>query len=184
MALRNTTRAWGALSKSLHWLIVVLILGQWALMQRAESLPLGTAKLQAINWHKSLGMTILALAVLRLVWRLLNPVPSLANVTRPWERALATTSHVLLYALLFAMPLTGWLMSSARNYPVSWFGQFQFPDLVEPSQALYRWFDDLHHTLFTVLVCVALLHAAGALKHHFIDRNEVLKRMLPFGGVR
>jgi cytochrome b561 len=184
MALRNTTRAWGALSKSLHWLIVVLILGQWALMQRAESLPLGVAKLQAINWHKSFGMTILALAVVRLVWRLANPVPSLAGVTRTWERVLAAASHVLLYGLLFALPLSGWLMSSARNYPVSWFGQFQFPDLVAPSQELYRQLNDLHHLLFSVLVSVALLHVAGALKHHFIDRNEVLKRMLPFGGVR
>lgn len=184
MALRNTTRAWGALSKSLHWIVVLMILAQWALMQRAESLPLGAAKLQAINWHKSLGMTILALAVVRLVWRLANPVPSLAGVTRHWERVLATASHVLLYGLLFALPLSGWLMSSARNYPVSWFGQFQWPDLVAPSQELYRQMNELHHVLFTVLASVALLHVAGALKHHFIDRNEVLKRMLPFGGVR
>lgn len=184
MALRNSSRAWGAVSKSLHWVVVLLILGQWALMQRAESLPLGAAKLQAINWHKSLGMTILALAIIRLVWRLLNPVPSLAGLTRPWERRLAWVSHLLLYASIFALPLSGWLMSSARNYPVSWFGRWQFPDLVAPSQALYQQMNAVHHWLFAFLVCVALLHAAGALKHHFIDRNEVLRRMLPFGGVR
>jgi cytochrome b561 len=183
MSLRNTTRAWGALSKFLHWLIVLLIIGQWTIAQYAENLPLA-AKGPPLNLHKSLGMTILALAIIRLVWRLANPVPSLAGLTRTWERALATISHVLLYALLFAMPITGWLMSSARNFPVSWFGRFQFPDLVAPSQPLYRQMHELHETLFAVLASVALLHVAGALKHHFIDRNEVLRRMLPFGGVK
>jgi cytochrome b561 len=184
MTLRNTTHAWGSISKALHWLIVLLIINQWFLMQRAESLPLGAAKLQAINWHKSFGMTILALAIIRLVWRLANPVPSLAGLTKTWERVLATLSHVALYGLLFALPLTGWLMSSARNFPVSWFGQLRLPDLVAPSQPLYRQMNDLHHMLFSALVVVALLHIAGALKHHFYDRNEVLRRMLPFGGVR
>ena len=87
-------------------------------------------------------------------------------------------------ALIFAMPLTGWLMSSAKNFPVSWFSLFQLPDLVAPSEQLFRQMRSLHHMLFAVLVVVALLHIAGALKHHFIDRNDVLKRMLPFGGVK
>jgi cytochrome b561 len=183
MTLRNTTRAWGAVSKSLHWLIVLLIINQWAIAQYAEGLSLA-AKGPVLNLHKSFGMTILALAIIRLVWRLSNPVPSLEGLTRSWERVLATISHVLLYGLLFAMPISGWLMSSARNFPVSWFGRFQFPDLVAPSQALYRQMNDLHETLFAALVVVAMLHVAGALKHHVIDRNEVLRRMLPFGGVK
>ena len=82
------------------------------------------------------------------------------------------------------MPLTGWMMSSARNFPVSWFKLFQFPDLVAPAEKTFHLMHDLHHLLFSVLVTVALLHIAGALKHHFIDRNDVLKRMLPFGGVK
>jgi cytochrome b561 len=183
MNLRNTTRAWGVVSKTLHWLVVALIINQWWLMQRADSLPLGAAKLQAIGLHKSLGMTILVLAILRLVWRLANPVPSLEGQTKSWERRLAWLSHVLLYALLFALPLSGWLMSSARNFPVSWFNQFQFPDLVAADPELYRTMQDLHHLLFSALVVMALLHVAGALKHHFIDRNEVLRRMLPFGRI-
>jgi cytochrome b561/polyisoprenoid-binding protein YceI len=182
MGLRNTTNAWGTVSKFLHWLIVLLVLGQWLLMQRAESLPLGAAKLQAINAHKSLGMSILALTFLRLVWRWLNPVPSLAGLARPWERALARASHVALYGLLLALPLTGWLMSSARNYPVSWFGLFQFPDAVAPDATLYRRMNELHHALFATLTMVAALHVLGALKHHFLDRNTTLRRMLPFGG--
>jgi cytochrome b561 len=184
MTFRNTTRAWGALSKALHWLIVLLIISQWVIMQRAEALPLGNAKLQAIGFHKSFGMTILALAIIRLVWRWMNPVPSLAGVTKAWERVLATLSHVLLDGLIFALPISGWLMSSARGFPVAWFNQFTFPDLVAKDEGLYRQMQDLHHLLFAALVVVALLHIAGALKHHFIDKNDVLKRMLPFGGVK
>jgi cytochrome b561 len=184
MTFRNTSRTWGALSKALHWLIVLLIITQWVIMQRVEALPLGNAKLQAIGFHKSFGMTILALAIIRLVWRWMNPVPSLADMTKSWERVLATLSHVCLYALILALPLTGWLMSSARGFPVAWFNQFTFPDLVARDEGLYRQMQDLHHLLFGALVVVALLHIAGALKHHFIDRNDVLKRMLPFGGAK
>jgi cytochrome b561 len=183
MTFRNTTRAWGSLSKALHWLIVLLIINQWWIAERAEDLK-GLAKLEALAWHKSFGMTILMLAVLRLAWRLTNTTPELTTETKPWERVLAKVSHFLLYALIFAMPLTGWMMSSARNFPVSWFKLFQFPDFVAPADTTFRLMQDAHHLLFSVLVCVALLHVAGALKHHFLDKNDVLKRMLPFGGVK
>ncbi len=183
MAFRNTTRSWGSLSKALHWLIVLLIINQWWIAERAESLK-GLAKLEALAWHKSFGMTILMLALLRLAWRLGNPTPDLAAETKSWERTLAKISHVLLYALIFAIPLTGWLMSSAKNYPVSWFKVFQFPDLVAPAEQTFQWMRDAHGALFALLLWVALLHIAGALKHHFIDKNDVLKRMLPFGGVK
>ena len=183
MTFRNTNRTWGSLTKAMHWIIVLLIINQWVIAERAEELK-GLAKLQALSWHKSFGMTILMLAIIRLVWRWMNPVPDLSNETRPWERMLAKVSHVLLYALLFAIPLTGWMMSSARNFPVSWFKLFQFPDLVAPADQTFRLMQDVHPLLFSALVIVALLHVAGALKHHFIDRNDVLKRMLPFGRVR
>jgi cytochrome b561 len=184
MTFRNTTRSWGALSKALHWIIVILIINQWVIGARADALPNGLAKLQTLAWHKSFGITILMLAVVRLAWRLMNPTPDLSSETKSWERVLAKLSHFLLYVLIFAMPLTGWMMSSARNFSVSWFRLFQLPDLVAPSEQTFRLMHDLHHTLFAVLLGVALLHVAGALKHHFIDKNDVLKRMLPFGGVK
>jgi cytochrome b561 len=184
MSIRNSKRTWGSVSRAFHWIIVLLIINQWVIAERADSLPLGLAKLQALAWHKSFGITILALAVIRLAWRWTNPVPDLAAETRPWERALAKISHLLLYALIFALPLTGWLMSSAKNFPVSWFGLLQLPDLVAPGEQTFHRMHDLHHLLFNVLVVVAALHVAGALKHHFIDRNDVLKRMLPFGRVK
>ena len=179
MAFRNTKHAWGSLTKALHWIIVLLIINQWVIAERADALK-GLEKLQALAWHKSFGMTILMLAVIRLVWRWLNPVPDLTAETRPWERVLAKISHVLLYALIFAMPITGWLMSSAKTYSVSWFNLFAFPNLVGKNEHIYELTHGLHEILFNVLVAVAVLHALGALKHHFIDRNDVLKRMLPF----
>jgi cytochrome b561 len=183
MPFRNTTRAWGSLSKALHWIIVLLIINQWVIAQRADELT-GFAKFKALAWHKSFGMTILMLAVIRLVWRLVNPVPDLSSETRPWERQLARVSHFLLYLLIFAMPVSGWLMSSAKAYGVSWFNLFAFPDLVGKNEQLYDTMHSLHGWLFATLVLVAALHIAGALKHQFIDRNDVLRRMLPFGGVK
>jgi len=184
MSFRNTTRTWGSLSKALHWIIVLLIINQWIIAERADALPNGLAKLQVLAWHKSFGITILMLAAIRLVWRLVNPTPDLTAETKPWERVLARLSHLLLYALIFAMPLTGWMMSSARNFPVSWFKLFQLPDLVAPGEQTFHQMLDLHHLLFKVLVGVALLHIAGALKHHFYDKNDVLKRMLPFSDIK
>ena len=179
MTFRNTTRSWGSLSKALHWIIVVLIINQWIIAERAAQLPpKSLAVLKALWWHKSFGITILVLAVIRLAWRWMNPVPDLTAETRPWERVLAKISHVLLYALIFAMPLSGWAMSSAHNYSVSWFKLFQFPDLVAPAEETFHQMHDLHHLLFDVQ------RGDGALKHHFIDKNDVLKRMLPFGRTR
>jgi cytochrome b561 len=184
MKFRNTIRAWGAVSKTLHWLIVLMIIAQWVIAERADDLPNGLAKLQTLALHKSIGMTVFMLAIIRLVWRWANPVPSLDGQAKGWERIAANLSHLALYALIFAMPISGWLMSSAHAYSVSWFHLFQWPDLVQPDHELSESLESLHKLLFKILVGVAVLHALGALKHHFADRNEVLKRMLPFGGVK
>jgi cytochrome b561 len=184
MTFRNTTRSWGSLTKTLHWIIVILIIVQFFIAIRAHGLPRGPALIEAWGWHKSIGMTVFLLAVIRLVWRWLNPVPDLTAEIKPWENTLAKISHVLLYMLIFAVPLTGLLMSQAKNFPVSWFHLFQWPDFVAPDPAVSETFESAHKILVKVLVGVALLHAAGALKHHFIDKNNVLKRMLPFGGVK
>lgn len=181
MQLRNTNTAWGAVSQTLHWLIVALIVLQYVLAETAEELPLGMAKLAALARHKSVGMTILGLAVLRLLWRLGNRSPALPLAMRPWERILARGSHAGLYLCIFALPLTGWLMSSAKNYPVSWFGWFQFPDLVAPDPGLFEAMRSAHGIIFNCLAGLAILHVLGAAKHHFLNRDDVLTRMLPFG---
>ena len=180
MALRNTTRRWGAIAQTFHWLIVALLIVQVTLAEMADELPLGVRKLSLLARHKSFGITILALVILRLAWRSVNVHPPLPDNLKPYERRAARFTHAALYVLLVALPLTGWTMSSARGFPVSWFGFFTLPDLVPKNRALYDWLLFTHHTLAWLLFVVVALHVAGALKHHFVHKDDVLKRMLPF----
>lgn len=179
MPLRNTTTRWGAGAQLLHWLIVILIITQYVIAEIADGLPLGPDKVATLARHKSVGITILALAIVRVAWRFANPTPQLPAASRPWERKTAHATQGLLYLLLFAMPLSGWMMSSARNFPVSWFGLVQLPDLVRPSKPLYDTLHETHEILFGVLIAATVLHVLAALKHHFISKNDVLRRMLP-----
>jgi cytochrome b561 len=180
MAIRNTTVRWGAVSQFLHWLIVALLILQATLGSIAADLPLGMKKLAMLARHKSVGITILGLAVLRLLWRWANPTPPLPDTLKPYERVLANVTHAALYILLFALPLTGWTMSSARGFPVSWFGFIQLPDLVPKNKILYDALLETHETLVWVLYGVVALHVLAALKHHFMLKDDVLRRMLPF----
>jgi len=180
MALRNTTRRWGVIAQTFHWVIVALVVVQVTLAEMADDLPLGVRKLTLLARHKSVGITILALVILRLLWRWLNEQPPLPEKLKRYERLLAHLVHVALYVLLFAVPLSGWMFSSARGFPVSWFGFFQLPDLMPKSRPLYEALLTTHHVLAWTLVVVAGLHGAAALKHHFVHRDDVLKRMLPF----
>jgi cytochrome b561 len=180
MTIRNTATRWGHVSQFLHWLIVVLIITQVILANLAEDLPIGVKKLAMYARHKSVGITILGLAVIRLLWRWANPTPLLPGTLKPYERVLATLTHAGLYVVLFAMPLTGWMMTSARGFPVSWFGFFQLPDFVPKDKALYDAMKETHDTLALVLYAIVFLHVAAALKHHFMLKDDVLRRMLPF----
>jgi cytochrome b561 len=184
MALRNTRERWGSLAMAFHWAIVILVITQFVLANVAESLPLGVAKLATLARHKSVGITILALALLRLGWRASNRGhnPPLPADLKPHERFLAHLTHEGLYLLLFALPLTGWAMSSAKNYPVSWFGIVPLPDLVPTDEGLFAFLQATHGVLAFALAGLATLHILAALLHHFIRKDDVLRRMLP--GVR
>ncbi|HEV7632809.1 MAG TPA: cytochrome b [Steroidobacteraceae bacterium] len=181
-ALRNTAERWGAVAKTFHWVIVLLLILQFFLANKAQNLPLGMAQLATYARHKSVGITILGLALLRLLWRLSNrSSPPLPADLKPYERMLAHFTHFGLYLLLFAMPLTGWAMSSAKNYPVSWFSiGGSLPNLVQPDERLFEILRTTHGLLAKALVAVALLHVAGALQHHFVRKDNVLRRMWPF----
>lgn len=179
-----TNDRYDAFARLLHWLIAALIVVQVVLAESADDLPNGLEKLAILARHKSFGITILGLAAVRLCWRLVRAPPPLPAGMRPLQRLAAQVSHRAMYLLLFAVPVSGWLMSSSANYPVSWFGFVQLPDLVAPSEALHEALEDTHEVLAKSLVVIALLHLAAALKHQFIDKDGLLWRMLPRFGAR
>jgi cytochrome b561 len=169
-----------AVAQSLHWIIAALIVTQFILGWTAVDLPLGVHKLAMLARHKSVGMTVLMLAALRLLWRWRNPAPVLPPGMTRIERTIAHATHVAFYVLLFVMPITGWMMSSAKKYSVSWFGFFTWPNLIGKSEAAFNFLKPTHDILSDVLFAIAVLHILAALKHHFWDRDDVLLRMLPF----
>jgi len=183
MPLTNSAERYGFVPQLLHWLVVVLLALQFLLAELAEDLPDGLEKLATLSRHKSVGITILAIAALRVAWRLIDRPPPLPAMPG-WQRVAAHLTHWGLYALLFAMPLTGWTMSSAANYPVSWFGLLQLPDLVGPSHDLHEALEEVHEALAGTLLVVVAVHVLAALKHQFVDRDGLLSRMLPWGGSR
>lgn len=179
MPARNTPARYGSIAQTLHWAIVGLLIAQFTLAYVAKNLPLGPDKVGTLARHKSVGITILAIAILRLAWRFFDRPPPLPPMPG-WQAIAARVSHASLYGLLFAMPLIGWMMSSASNYPVSWFGVVQLPDLVSPDADLKQLLRETHVLLSKVLIALASLHVLAALKHQFLDHDGLLFRMLPW----
>jgi cytochrome b561 len=176
---QHVDRRYTRMAQALHWLIALLIVLQYVLAKMAAHLPLGVRKLSLLAEHKSVGMTVLALAIIRLGWRLAHAPPPLPAQMRRVERWLAMASHLSFYVILFAMPLSGWLMSSAKNYSVSWFGIFTWPNLIGPNDAAFNSLKALHQLLGNLLIALASMHIVAALKHHFWNKDDVLVRMLP-----
>jgi cytochrome b561 len=164
---------------ALHWLVAVIIIGNLAFGLYMVGLPLSPSKLRLISYHKWAGITVLLLSAGRLLWRLWNPAPPLPDSMKPWEKKAAHASHVLLYLLFFASPISGWLFSSAEGFKVVYFGVLPLPDLLAKNKDVADVLKVVHHWINYVLAAVVVVHAAAALKHHFIDRDDVLRRMLP-----
>ena len=162
--------------------MAALIFAQLVLGALAAAWRLSPLKLELFVWHKSLGMLILALVLLRLSWRAGHPAPPLPADTAPWERMAARATHALLYALMIALPLTGWVISSAANVPFSVFWLLPLPAIVEPSKETEHLAADAHLVMVVALALLVGLHVAAALRHHFVKRNTVLARMLPGTG--
>lgn len=182
--LRNRER-WGPVSQALHWTIALLVLVMAGIGLSLDELPRSPKWFWVYDLHKSIGLLVLALVVVRLAWRLYAgappPVPGLPRI----QRIAAGATHWLLYALIVAMPLSGWLYDSASGLrPLRWFGQFAVPKLVAPDEALAGELHDIHETLFTILVAVVLLHVAAAVWHHVFRGDATLARMLPRGWIR
>ncbi|MBS0557842.1 MAG: cytochrome b [Proteobacteria bacterium] len=182
--LKSGTNHWGSLAKFFHWTIVVLILVQGTIGLVMVELPKRPNVIAVFSFHKSLGLTILALAILRLVWRAFDPHPRDPPTMPRWQALGARAGHALLYLLIFLVPLSGWWFDSVASLrPLYWWGLVRMPALGGPDAAIPNLKDiaaERHELLFWVLVIVAAGHAAMALIHHFHNRDGVLKRMLPF----
>jgi len=164
---------------ALHWIVAILILANLALGLFTVDLPLSPRKLQFFSYHKWIGVTVFMLAAARLLWRLAHPAPALPATMRPWERRAAHWTHVLLYVLFFSAPLTGWLFSSAAGIQTVYLGVLPIPDLLPRDKSLADALKLAHKSINFTMAGVIAIHAAAALKHHFIDKDDVLRRMLP-----
>jgi cytochrome b561 len=184
MPLKNNSLVYGSITKLLHWLMAVLIIGLIIIGLIMADMDTSPDKLKLIGNHKAIGIIVLFLAALRLVWKLRNQSPLMPNSLKQWQKKAATGAHLLLYFFMFAMPLSGWAMSSAAGYPVSVFGLFTMPDLIGPSQDLRGFFKEAHALMAWGLMATIALHAGAALLHHFIYKDNILRRMLPYGKLK
>lgn len=179
MALRQKSSYTG-LAKALHWIMAAVVITAWVFGLLQDDMPAGPEKMSLINTHKAIGSTVLVLVALRILWRLFNPPPALPGTMAPWLQLGARAGHLLLYVLMVAMPLSGWLISSAFGYPVMLAGVIELPSLLaEKDEALGELAAGAHGLMAWILAAAVLGHAAMALKHHFVDRDDVLTRMLP-----
>lgn len=163
----------------LHWIAAVLIIGNLAFGLTMVDLPLSPAKLRYYSWHKWAGVTIFLLSALRLLWRLAHPAPALPSSLPAWQRTAANASHHLLYLLFFAAPLSGWMFSSAAGFQTVYFGVLPLPDLLSKNKELADILKIVHRYVNYTLAALVITHVAAAVKHHVVDRDDVLARMLP-----
>jgi cytochrome b561 len=167
----------------LHWVLALAILSAFAVGVLVDDMPFSPLKIKVINWHKWAGVSILFLSVLRLVWRLTHRPPALpASIEQAmpgWQRTAYHGTHHLMYLLFFAVPLLGWAYSSAKGYPIVWFGVLPLPDLLPVNKELAETLKEVHGAAAWGLIGLVALHVGAALKHQFIDKDGLLQRMRP-----
>jgi len=180
--LQNSELRYGVVAVALHWLMAILLIGLVLLGLYMVSLPdagFDKKKITLILYHKELGILALILAAPRLLWRVSNTLPRLVEALPDWQKVVARFVHLCFYGLMFALPMTGWLMSSAAGIPVSFAGLFTLPDLASHNDHLFRTFIEIHKWLGYALIVFILAHIGAALRHHFLFKDETLKKMLP-----
>jgi len=177
----NASNRYNTASILLHWILGIALIAIFCFGVYMADLPFSPTRLKLFNWHKWAGVTILALSVLRVVWRLTHPAPALPtkieNAMPSWQLLAHKGTHLGLYALFFLVPLLGWAYSSAAGFPIVLFGQFPLPDLVGADKALAETLKALHKASAFGMALLVVMHVAAALKHHFIDRDGLLQRM-------
>ncbi len=184
MSFKNTPETYGSIARFFHWSVALIIIFMLALGLYMEGLDISPAKLSLYGLHKSFGTLVLGLAVLRIVWKLANPSPHHLATHKPIEIKLAKFIHVCLYLAMFGMPLSGWLMTSAMDYPHTFFRLFDMPDIYPgKNEQLGKLMGEAHELCAFALIGAVLLHFAGALKHHVVDKDSTLRRMLGAGAL-
>jgi cytochrome b561 len=183
IGLENTERTYGFGAIALHWfmavlLILLIVLGIY--MVRLPDVGFNDTKVVLILVHKEIGMLVLAVAGLRLAWRQVNPLPELVESVPEWQQIAAAFVHIVLYAMMVAQPFIGWAMSSASGIPVDFLGLFTLPNLVGRDEKLFQLLRTLHDWLGFAMAGLVCLHAAAALRHHFVFGDPTLRRMLGY----
>jgi cytochrome b561 len=183
MPLRNNTTRWGSVARFLHWLMALAIIGNGIFGLWMGGLAPSLHKINTFAIHKSIGLTVLALFLLRILWRAIDRRPPDEPAPR-WQHLAAHMTHGLLYLLILAIPLSGWYFNSAHGYPLQWFKQFNLPALTGKNDDVASIAIAVHEYLFWFLLLVLCAHVGAALYHHFVVKDNVLRRMMPFGRPR
>jgi cytochrome b561 len=180
--LANREDRYGAIAILFHWFMALLVIGLAALGLYMVTLPdvgFNTKKVTLVLYHKEFGVLALLLLATRLAWRVTQILPRLVEELPDWQKIAARFVHLSFYALLFALPITGYFMSSAAGIPVSLFGLFLLPDLVHRDDGLFQQYIAVHKWLAYVLILFIFVHAGAALRHHFLSKDDTLRKMLP-----
>jgi cytochrome b561 len=164
---------------ALHWIMALLLIGVFVLGMYMHELPRSDYKFMLYGYHKSFGIVVLLLAALRMAWRITHRPPALLPGMPAWQEKAAHALHHSLYLLMFLVPITGWLMSSAKGHPVVLFDALPLPDLVGKNEGLGDFFKGFHEVCNYLICTLFFLHVIAAYKHHLIDRDGTLARMLP-----
>ena len=173
----KSNRSWNATARGLHWLMAVLILLQATVGWIAQEMERTPARVDAMTLHKSLGVTLLMLLLLRLAWRWTHPAPLPPDGSSAWEIRLARLAHGALYLLMAAIPLSGWLAASAYVVPWKFWWVVGLPRIVSPDKATYELSSEIHETLVSVFLAILAVHVLAALWHHLVKRDQVLLDM-------
>jgi len=176
--LSPTRPAWHPVSRWLHWIIALLIAAQAILGWIGADMERSPAKIDVMVAHKSLGLTLLLLVLLRLAWRLTHPAPPPPFGSKTWEIRLAQLTHAAIYLVIIALPLSGWLSADTAVAPWKFWWIIPLPSFFAPDKGLHEFGEELHEVLVSVLIALLVLHVAAALYHHFGKRDDVLLRML------
>jgi cytochrome b561 len=163
-----------------HWLTVFLILSAFPLGVYMHGLAFSPLKLQLYSYHKWLGVTILMVTLMRLGWRLTHTPPPMPASISLWQQRAAEATHLMIYLMLLSIPVVGWLMSSAKGVSVVYLGLIQLPDLVDKNKELGDLLANVHQALNLGLLVLVMMHIAAVLKHHYLEHDAILHRMLPF----